>query len=276
MGLALAEDRLRKEKPDIVFIEYAINNGIDKLHMAAFESLINKLLHFESKPAVIPIIVCNVEFYTCSSYMELTAKHYALPAVNIYHVIKTGLEKGIFEWSEYSCDYGHPSVNGHRLIADCIMELMEQFRERESTPYRIPRKACFGRDFTDLIYFGRKSLPVEENGSFEPSVTIMEFPDGWRYQKNKSNTPMRFSVTCKSLFILYEINNSMDYGEIEVLKEGKVICRIDGYSIYGWGNPDIRLVFQEAESKLLQFEIRMRPGDENKKFFLLGFGVVRS
>jgi lysophospholipase L1-like esterase len=127
LGLAFAEDRLRKEKPDIVFVEYAINNGIDKLHMAAFESLITKLLRFESKPAVIPVIVCNAEYYTCSSYMELTAKHYALPAVNIYNVIKAGLENGLFEWSEYSSDYGHPTVNGHRLIADCIMELLEQF-----------------------------------------------------------------------------------------------------------------------------------------------------
>lgn len=275
MGLAQAEGRLRAAKLDIIFVELAINNGLDKLQIAYFESLIDKILNFESKPAVVLIIVCNQDFYTCSSYMELIAEHYDLPVANVYKVLKAGIENHLFEWKDYACDGAHPIEEGHQLIADCLIHLFERLERRESTVYQIPPGACFTREFSSYEFCDHNSgLPMEGN-CFQPGSTNAEFPSGWCYTKGNGNKAFSMTLSLKNLFILYELSNSMDYGEIEVFDNGKVIVRIEGYSILGWNNPYAKLVINETDTQLHRITIRMRQGDENKKFFLLGFGIIR-
>ncbi|HWT76977.1 MAG TPA: SGNH/GDSL hydrolase family protein [Mobilitalea sp.] len=274
MGLAFAENRVRDKQPDIMFVEFAVNNSMEKIQIIAFESLVDKLLEFPGEPAVIPIIVCSQDFYTCSSYMELVAQHYDLPVVNIYHLLKAGIEEGSFLWSDYSRDFGHPTLAGHRLIADCILRLFENLERKEDSGYSIPREACFSRTFSSFQLMDHHNLILEEGSPFEPSVTNPELPDGWRYTRNDKNQSLQVAFHCKSLFVLYEVGNSMDYGELEVSEDDTVIFRIDSYNINGWNNPDIKLVLNEDEARIHKLVIRIRRGDENKKFFILGFGVV--
>jgi len=275
VGLALAEGRLRDTEPDIVFVEFAINNAMDKLQIAYFESLIDKILHYDTQPAVILVILCMKDFYTCSSYMELIAKHYELPVANVYMALKMGIEQKVIQWECYSCDSSHPIEEGHKLIADCILQQLEHSLAKEDEVYELPLEPCFSREFSSYELLDHNSLFPQEGSYFTAAVTNEMFPCGWNYSNKNGSEAFRFTLACKSLFVLFELSNSMDYGEIEILEEGRSIARIDGYSIYGWYNTEAKLVIHERETKLHQLEIKIRKGDENKKFCLLGFGVIR-
>lgn len=277
MGLAFTENKIRDTNPDIIFVEYAINNGLDKLQITSFESLIDKLLRFGSNPSVIPVIICNEELYTCSGYMELIARHYDLPVINIYHMMKICLERGSLEWRDYACDYSHPSVQGHKLIADCIIKLFDEIEAGASRydSYSIPINSCFSREFSQFELWDHRYVKELERSAFTPSDANPFFPYGWTYGKKDNSNDFCITILCKSLFILYEQSNNMEYGEIEVWEEDKIIYSIDGYSIYGWNNPDIKLVIHEEEARLHKLVIKMCRGDANKEFLMLGFGVVK-
>ena len=60
MGLSITSKEITDDNlPDIVFIEYAVNNECTREHMISFESLVHKMLSLPSKPAVILL------FYFC-------------------------------------------------------------------------------------------------------------------------------------------------------------------------------------------------------------------
>lgn len=275
MGLAFAELKVRKEEPDIVFVEYAINNAMDRASIISFESLIYKLMNWECKPAIIMVIVANSDYYTCSSYMEMVATHYQLPVINIYQLLKEGIEQGIIEWRDYSDDYGHPSDQGHQLIADCIIQLFDRLKNSNESIIHRPKEACFGTAYANFEFLDHHSKELQESGSFIAAETIPVLSKGWRHSKNSGTNPFRIQLTCQSLFIIYEQSNDMEYGEIEVFVNGYLIESIDSYSIYSWQNPYIKMVINDIDTEEHHIEIRMRPGDEYKEFSLLGFGIVR-
>ncbi len=276
LGLMIADLYVKNVRPDLVFLEYAINNGMDKISIASYESLAYKLLGMESRPAVIPVIVCNEDLYSCSGYMEKIARHYDLPVVNLYQVIRQGLAQGIMIWGEYSNDYGHPTSNGHRIIFEGIKQLFENINNNPDKKDYDTLEACFSRDFSTVEYFDHSSMTVEESGSFHQTDTISLFPRGWSYQKGTGNRPMEINLVCRCLFLIYEKSNSMEYGAIEILEDDTVISTIDSYSIYAFNNPDITPVLNEAAARPYRLKIRMRKGEEGKKFSILGFGIVYS
>lgn len=273
-GLAFTEIKLKKVHPDLIFVEYAINNGMDRTYIATFESLVYKLLIMESEPAVIPVILCNEQFYTCSNYMKIVAGHYNLPTVNVNNSIRYGLDTNIMVWNDYANDCSHPTKDGHRLIADCIINLFENRNLKEDI-YHIPDTACYTRNFYTFEFVDHNKMSPLKDCEFIPSDTLETFPQGWNYVRNGLMNSFRFQIKCRALFIAYEQGKSMDYGVIEIWDKDRLFSTLDGYSIYAWGNPAMKIVLNEAESSQHHFEIRMRKGDENKKFSLLGFGVVR-
>lgn len=275
LGLVFADNCIKKVNPDIVFIEYAINNSMDRTMIKTYESLIYKLLEMDSQPAVIPIIVCNRDFYTCSGYMETIAKHYNLPVINLYNVIKQGIDSGSMSWDQYSNDYAHPTEEGHRMIFEGILQLFEHIESMMDYKDYLPNEPCFGREFHTLEYYDRGSAHPIELGSFHETDTLPSFQQGWSYVQGTGNQPFRINIECKSFFLIYEQVNEMEYGEIEILDGDTEIGSIDSYSIYGYHNPEIELVINEEVTRQYQIHIRMRKGDEDKKFSILGFGIVR-
>ena len=54
IGLSIT-DKVRKEvSPDIVFIEYAVNNECGHEYIVSYESLVRRMLSLPSEPAVVP------------------------------------------------------------------------------------------------------------------------------------------------------------------------------------------------------------------------------
>ncbi len=123
---------------------------------------------------------------------------------------------------------------------------------------------------------------VEMDTNIEP---VPEFPYNWAHlpksvQNTDSasdeaidNTSFRMKITCSKLLLLFKDSGSTVYGTAEVYVDDKKVMDADPLKV-GWTHCNAVIVFNEKKSASHVIEIKMAPGMENKKFAILGFGVV--
>ncbi|MEO3944884.1 GDSL-type esterase/lipase family protein [Gorillibacterium sp. CAU 1737] len=279
MGLASAAMELERSTPTTVFVEFAVNNGFYKASADSFESLIRKLLLHDEAMAVIIVCTCLESGYTCEPYMAEIAQHYDLPLVSVKSAWEYGKEHGM-QWSDYSWDHAHPTSEGHRLLADAILHLLDETaastgRSGEaagaSPPLLpVPAPCGFGNSLENLRYVDHRTLSVTSADGFEPSETHERFPYGWRYRRGSGGS-LTFSTRCTKLFIVYELSHEEHgYGELAVQVDGAEAAKLNGMSLYGWHNPVCAQVMDGHQPEVHEVVLRMAAGSEQLDFVLLG------
>ncbi|WP_159065839.1 SGNH/GDSL hydrolase family protein [Gorillibacterium timonense] len=278
MGIATAAKELGRSRPSMVFVEFAVNNGFDKESADSFESLIRRILLEDPQVAVVIICTLLESGYTCEPYMAEIAQHYDLPLISVRAAIDYGREHGML-WSDYSWDTVHPTEEGHRLIADCILRLFEESASSDQAASvqalpPIPRDCCYGNSLERLMYYDNKTLPVHALGGCLPSLTHERFPNGWTYQPNK-NGSLSLSLRCSKLFLVYEVSSQhLEYGKLSVSVNGIVAATVNGESLYGWHNPVCSRVIDGPDPQDYEIVLSMAEDSEAMGFVLLGVLVV--
>lgn len=288
LGIALLDQVLAELTPDIIALEYAVNNSYDLDFAASFEGMIQKLLQTNPAASIFIICTCDEHGYSCESYMAEIARHYNLPVISLSKALNFGQNHN-FMWRDYSADHCHPTQNGQQLIADCIWRLFTETKEHPPTsmvtpmtsnnPLMIeqqsnffsPKQPCFSNDYANATFY--PAHKVTQLGGFkllagkEPFCTTIAHVPG-------DGRPMHWTVSCKRAYLLYEQScDEKSAGRIEVQIASSKALTIDGYSIYGWDNPSIALLFHN-ETKEQQLTIRMVATDLNKTFRIYGFLVT--
>lgn len=256
MGILQTENQVNKFAPDIVFVEYAINEALTPKGTQAFESLIRKLLFLPCKPDVAIISVYNKDLYSCQEFMTLTAKHYNLPAVQLMNGLKPYIDDGKLAWEDYSPDLGHPTAFGHEIITECVVKAVFA-AEKGSCEIPMP---LFGSPFEsvqlyDLSVFGKTEKFYDFNAVLlDKKLTLDE----------------EFSV----LIIMFRQCNDNDTASAKVIIDGKNCAELQGNSIFGWNNPYVKIVFEDRTKKYHHVEIATVKGNENKPLLIGAIGIM--
>ncbi|MCD8096133.1 MAG: SGNH/GDSL hydrolase family protein [Ruminococcus sp.] len=262
MGLALTKRELVEFQPDIVFVEYAINDERSALAAAQFEGLIRNLLSLEASPIVIVIALFNKSGYSCEDIMLQTAMRYGLYFCGLKSVVYPLVCGSEELWHEYSNDDGHPNESGHRIIAECANAAVDTALKTNFNPMLLKAlpKAIFGGD----IYDGFDELTKLSNtNGFEPcseSFHKIKCP-----LFSKDNAVMSLKIKCRTLCVCYICTNNADAGSAEIFTDGKKRSVLQGYSIFGWNNPVIKEILNEDCEELHNIEIKTCG-----KFYLAG------
>ena len=66
-------------KPDLVFVEFAVNDGNDQLYKDSYEALVRTILSQEQNPAVALYFTVIKSGHTCESFMSQVGEAYGLP-----------------------------------------------------------------------------------------------------------------------------------------------------------------------------------------------------
>ena len=263
-------------EPDIVFIEFAVNDGTDPQSKAMYESLVRKTLSREKHPAVILIFTVLENGYSAQDHMKEIGEHYDVGMISVKDAITPEIEAGRMNFSgDYASDEAHPNNVGHALIADFIKYYFDKAAERigekpEKEIPQLPGKWKYG-----FYYSGIKNIELAEieNGSFErKDIDCVTYKEGYVHDKT-GNAPMTFTGDFSKLLIAYRQYKNENYGAAEVIIDGKHKCNLEGYSVDGWGNVATELVLNDVAKKEHTVEIKMKEGDEEKEFVLLDIGV---
>lgn len=275
LGITRVEQDVLSRKPDIVFVEFAVNDGTDPQSQMAYESLVRRLLHSESQPAVVLIFTILSGGYSAKVHMRQVGKHYQLGMVSVADVIQIELMRKSFEWSDYSSDYAHPNNAGHAFIADMIGHYFDQAAATPAEEYVIPEDAIYSGALENLQNLGPQDAAITDPGSFSyGAVSCYSYKNGWRYRPgDQAPQPMTFSVTASHLTFVVKQEKNQNCGSAEVWVDGECKATLSCYGDGAWGNPVTTLV-DLGDTALHTVELRIVSGDEGKNFNLLDVGYA--
>lgn len=271
--------------PDIVMIEFAVNDGGEPTNHACYESMVKDILSQPNNPVVILVFAVFATGYNLQNDLQKVGTTYDLMMVSI----KDGAFPFVGDkWTtkEFFYDEYHPTAKGHRVMADCIFDSIKTAAEKETddTDINLDVKPAFG-----TYYMGLKTIfkdDYDENlnlslGGFlmDDSNAYRNIPIGKVYEKNfyhnnlSGAESLTFEVTCKNFLLAFRSVNDASYGKIEVYVDGKKLRTING-NTGSWGQSVTELIFARVISEPHKIEIKMAEGDEDKKFTITCMGYT--
>jgi lysophospholipase L1-like esterase len=301
-----------EKKPDLIVIEFAVNDEGDETKGVCYESLVRKALALPWKPAVVLLFAVFSFDWNLQDRLGPVGVRYDIPMVSVMDAVTPQFtllpEDGrVISKNQFFYDVYHPSNLGHQVMADCIINLMDEVNEKYSDVGYDEKPLdrivpVIGGDFEKVELVDRNELDrvkkkyhinslkegcfdqidkdlqmVEMDKEIEP---VPEFPYNWSHQPKSdnseatgSNSGFKMNLTCSKLLLLFKDSGNPAYGTAEVFVDGKKIMDADPLKV-GWTHCNAVILFNEKETAGHVVEIKMAEGMENKKFTILGFGVV--
>ncbi|MCM1040518.1 MAG: SGNH/GDSL hydrolase family protein [Ruminococcus sp.] len=125
-GVSRAEEDVLKYKPDLVMIEFSVNDDNTDFYKETYEGLVRKIYGNAFEPAV--VLIHNICYDTGISaeekHREIGA-HYMLPSVSMKPTIYAQVMSGAIPVREVTPDDLHPNTTGHALLAQVISHFLE-------------------------------------------------------------------------------------------------------------------------------------------------------
>ena len=268
VGLVRSEKDIVSQNPDIVVIEFSVNDHEDILYKKSFESLIKKFLSLPNEPAVIALITTSKGGYSSQTQMEKAGKNYDIPVISMHNALQGAFKSGFLSTGDYFTDEYHPHKNGGQIVADAMAYYVRQAMrtENRSDSYELPTTSAYGSEYyTCYNADPAKDLQNFNAGSFTRGTGYSSLPYG--YTAN-GGSPMTFKVNGKGLIIVFKANSS-GMGSINVTVNGKT-TKINGNKQYTWGGPDAELGYYQDTAGQLDVSISSAGGS----FTIWGIGVV--
>ncbi len=281
--------------PDLIVIEFAVNDEGDETKGLCYESLVRKCLAVSENTAVMLLFAVFADDWNLQDRLAPVGVRYELPMVSIKDGVveqfyqKSG-EGRVLTKSQFFYDSYHPSNMGHTIMADCIIHLMKQadkenYDKENSWQEKEP---VFGTDFTyvrlldkhtnyDRILWleqgsfcevDKELQAVEQDANYVPTP---EFPYNWQHRQGAE--PFRMKINCRALLLVSKDSGNVNSAKVKVSVDGREVLAADPREV-GWTHCNAQILFSEPESKEHLVELCVIPGDEDKLFTILGFGFV--
>ncbi|MBQ9766973.1 MAG: SGNH/GDSL hydrolase family protein [Lachnospiraceae bacterium] len=299
LGLTRYEsDVLRKGtvEPDILLIEYAVNDAGDETDGVCYESLARMAMDGPGNPAVVLLFAVFMSDYNLQERMIPVGERLDLPMISIKNAVTPQFseEKPVITKRQFIYDLFHPSNEGHRIMADCIDYLWEQAEKTvpEEADAVIGETPAIGETYRKLLAFDRSNYKEHAAvkdlscGCFTETDRILqcvekddnaqatpEFPDNWMKPVGTEGEAFKLRLLCKDLLVVYKDTGDPSYGKVEVKVDGKVTRVIDPLEV-GWNHCTAYIVYNSETAAEHDIEIAMKEEDAAKGFTILGFGYT--
>lgn len=262
------------KKPDIIFIEFCVNDeGMTSLR-ETYESLVRRALECDWHPAVFLLFAAeaskNPDFGD-NLYRKALAEYYDVPVIDVSSSIQLGRSRGAYEFSEFAPDNVHPNEWGYSIMTDMIDYFMDKAIEKakaltdgETAITPVADKPFIESGLlrmTDIGAYPAGEIKADSEGSWtletvsDDSCFVHSSPNG-------ENEPLKFSFDGAVLYIKWK--GSAGYGTAEVYVDGVKTAELDGTNE------------TEGPAKTAYLgtyghhvvEIKMVPGSEKSRFVL--------
>ena len=282
-------------RPDLVIVEYAVNDEGDETKGHCYDSLVRKILLSEQKPGVILLFCVFASDWNLQEHLGPVGERYNLPMVSardcvVEQFYRKANEGRVITKNQFFYDVFHPTNYGHTIMADCIghlLETMDAMPVDESDVDVASIEPYFSKEFENIRLLDRKADSLATRidcGDFSETDTELqaverdrdlthtpEFPNNWMHKSG--DKPFVMDIVCTALCIVGKDSGSIQSGVIDAYVDGEKVRSIDPREV-GWTHCNSLILFRGAERKEHHVEIHMQPGDEEKLFTILGFGVV--
>ena len=279
-GVYFARQFVAVKHPDVLFIEYAVNNAYDGCGDAEtlwmhYETLIHTI-RAESPYTEIVLAYVSDSHHRSKDIipvLEQIADKYNLPSLNYYEAVMHAMGDAS-NWSNFFIDGVHANDNGYDVMADVAkglftyaMQTPSETYEKAETP---PAQARLQSEANALI-----------------TSTLDPVPSGWEkvekfsYAGRHYNGCIQTTATDKSITVTFK---GTDFGVlVEFAKDAGVLeYSIDGGApetldcVLGYSNPKARMLLKNGDDREHTATMRMSSGDRMAIAAFLLNGTVLS
>lgn len=256
LGVHRVQEDVLDFHPDVVLIEYSVNDGANNSYKNSYDNLVRKVLKSEDSPAVLLLFMAQTSLVSAQSVHQLIGFNYELPMVSHHNLIKHFYDTGRYTEKDLSGDVSHPSVFGHALVGEMLWKYLNNIYADldsygESKPF--DKKAVTKERYQNAELLGVGDItPVNAVGF---SKTDKDF-NGWgEVWQTTEDGQIIFKVTCRNLGILFWRSTSSNYGNYEVWVDGVLKTTLAAEFKEGWGNyaysQEIFVSDEEAEHTVI-------------------------
>lgn len=275
LGITRLEQDVLRHEPDIVFVEFAVNDSGDLISQGVYESLLRKLLNSKTQPAVILLFTVLSGGHSCQEHMAMLGRHYKLGMISVKDAIWPEIQQGTMTWNDYSPDYAHPNTQGHAFLTELIEHYYDQALAMKPEAYVMPRFVRISAQLEGLENIRQGDGRILSTGGFpHAQLTCYTYRQGWWHKGTLDGAePMRLEVQGSCMTVAFKQMKDTSWGTAEIWVDGERRASLSGYSAEAWGNIHTQLITFSSKGEHT-IELRMAEGEEAKIFQLLDLAVA--
>ena len=283
-------------RPDIVTVDFSVNDDANEFFEETYEGTLRRLLMAPSAPAV---VVLNNVFYdtgkNAQDYHNRIADHYGIPHVSIKDTIFPDVESGKIVRADITPDNLHPNDKGHRLVADEICKLLDSIKaeveketiadeniEGKSTKTEV--SVLLPVPLTENAYEHSRLIQIQDNEAIldgflvdpiEKKGMLDIFKNGWTAAH--TNDKISFEIECSCLAVQYRKSVQQPVPKAKAVIDGDEAHAVilDGNFTEDWGDClYLEPLLHHAEKKVHRIEITVTDAkDIVRPFYLVSLIV---
>ena len=288
------------EGPDLVVVEFAVNDEGDETKGECFDSLIRKIYEGPGKPAVIIEFAVFANDWNLQDRLKPVGYAYEIPMASAFDSVvdqfklKFG-EGRVLSKSQYFYDMFHPTNIGHRIMADGIINLIKKADEAEADEpidSLADIAAPMGKEFENVELLDRQVNncgAIIAEGDFDKTDDVIQcvernmdmavtpqLPYNWMYRGSEQvgGRPFTMDVECSALLLIFKDSADNKDGKAKVYVDGEYVLTADP-RLVGWTHCDPVIILRGAKKQKHHVEVVMEEDQTNRDFTILGFGVVQ-
>jgi len=221
-AMRLQRDILSK-KPDLVIVEWAVNNFPGKDFAESYEGALRQLLRDPRHIAVIELFFMHKDGENAQMWQEILGRHYQLPMLSFRDALWPEFAGGRLRWEDLYADNVHPKDEGHLFAGKLLCNLLQTTLSArgEVTPAaELPAPAI--SDLYEHCQFSvYEGLQAAVHSGWERSA------DQKSWESGEAGASIEFEFKGQSLFLGYDFDKaqapqavfSIDGGQTQPLKE---------------------------------------------------------
>lgn len=283
-------------RPDIVTVDFSVNDDANEFFEETYEGTLRRLLAAPSAPAV---VVLNNVFYdtgkNAQNYHNRIADHYGIPHVSIKDTVYPDVESGKIVRADITPDNLHPNDKGHRLVADEICKLLDSIKAEmeeetiageniEGKSTKTEASVLLPAPLTENAYEHSHLIQIQDNEAIldgflvdpiEKKGMIDIFKNGWTAAH--TNDKISFEIECSCLAVQYRKSVQQPVPKAKAVIDGDEAHAVilDGNFTEDWGDClYLEPLLHHAEKKVHRIEITVTDAkDIVRPFYLVALIV---
>ena len=264
-------------RPDIVTVDFSVNDDANEFFEETYEGMLRRLLAAPSAPAV---VVLNNVFYdtgkNAQDYHNRIADHYGIPHVSIKDTVYPDVESGKIVRADITPDNLHPNDKGHRLVADEICKLLDSIKAEmeeetiageniEGKSTKTEASVSLPAPLTENAYEHSRLIQIQDNEAIldgflvdpiEKKGMLDIFKNGWTAAH--TNDKISFEIECSCLAVQYRKSVQQPVPKAKAVIDGDEAHAVilDGNFTEDWGDClYLEPLLHHAEKKVHRIEI---------------------
>lgn len=278
-------------RPDIVTVDFSVNDDANEFFEETYEGMLRRLLAAPSAPAV---VVLNNVFYdtgkNAQNYHNRIADHYGIPHVSIKDTVYPDVESGKIVRADITPDNLHPNDKGHRLVAEEICKLLDSIKaevEEETIAGKSTKteaSVLLPAPLTENAYEHSRLIQIQDNEAIldgflvdpiEKKGMLDIFKNGWTAAH--TNDKISFEIECSCLAVQYRKSVQQPVPKAKAVIDGDEAHAVilDGNFTEDWGDClYLEPLLHHAEKKVHRIEITVTDAkDIVRPFYLVALIV---